>query len=88
MVTDAVVLPSTLDSLRQKLKDFLVWGGGGREKISDVESLTKDLWSIARDSGFEVWFGGRIYCHAQIQQALWQERRRLFLTLEKKFCHL
>lgn len=47
-VTDAVVLPSTLDSFWQELKDFLV---EGKATVSVVKSLTKELQISACDSG-------------------------------------
>lgn len=46
--TDTVVLPSTLDSFWQELKDFLV---EGKETVSVGKSLTTDLQISACDSG-------------------------------------
>lgn len=69
-VTDAVVLPSILDSFWQELKDFLVVGRNDFScERSDKRLADQYLW---------LKFGYGIHCHTRMQSAPGQESRCLY----------
>lgn len=72
-----MVLPSTLDPFWQELKDFL---GKGKEIISVVKSLTKDLQMSARDSGL----ARESTVTPRFNKCFGRRAAVLFLTIQKK----